>query len=93
MNTLQKKALKKWIGEAFKQGNDDKSIILKNILDACEKEYTEDNYYTRISAIVAWLLQADETFQKKAKTESDRRFIDSIKSVLCAAVDDAVRGF
>ena len=93
MNSLQKKALKKWITEAFKQGNDDKSLIFKIILDACEEEYTEDNYYTRMSAIVAWFLQSDKTFQKRAKEESDRQYIDSVKSVLCAAVDDAVEGF
>ncbi len=93
MNMIRKRILEKWIDKAFAQGNCDKYLVFKAILNSCEEEYTEDNYYTRISAIVAWLLQADETFQKKAKTESDRRFIDAVKSTVCAAVDDAVEGF
>lgn len=98
MNVIKKRIVVKVIEEAFSQGNDDKYVILKAILKACEDEYTEDNYYARMSAIVTWLLQADETFKEKAKVldsnDVDKGvFVGIMKEVMSSAVDDAVKGF
>lgn len=93
MNVIKKRIVVKAIEEAFSQGNDDKYIILKAILKACKDEYTEDNYFARMSAIVTWLLQADETFREKVKKEQNEVFIDIMRNLMSGAVDDAVKGF
>lgn len=98
MNVIKKRIVVKAIEDAFSQGNDDKYIILKAILKACKDEYTEDNYYARMSAIVSWLLQADTSFYVKAKVPDSNDvdkgiFVDIMKEVMSSAVDDAVKGF
>lgn len=97
MNPVRKRFTKNTIRTAFRQGDPDKYKIMRMIIDACEKEYYEDNHVTRISAIVSWLLMSDPVFWKEIKNETNEGkkalAIAIIKEVLGEAVDDAVKGF
>ena len=72
------------------QGNPGKDIVLRAILEGVHREYTEDNYVTRIAAIVSWLLENDPTFMDN---KNDTEFINRLKLALNLAVEDAIRGF
>jgi len=97
MNRFKKKILDSILTEALAQGNRDKYLVFKSIIEVCEKEYYEDNHITCISSIVSWLLMSDPVFWEEIKNETDESkkalAIARMKKVMESAVDDAVAGF
>ena len=77
--------VKRTIQECFKQGNHGpRRKVLKTIVEAVEKEYTEDNWYSRLYWLVEEILKADDNL---AVFEIDEK---AVAAGLKDAVHDAI---